>query len=81
MYGNCMSTSRRIDLPADLLDELESSANKVGMGYSTIAEAVKDAIRRRIETLKVAAVNRSVHEHILHEKSTETAETGGAMGC
>lgn len=66
-----MSGTRRIELPADLLDELQNWADKLGMGYDTVAEGVKDAIRRRIETLRVAATNRSVRAELQHEINTE----------
>ena len=42
-------TYRSISLPSALVEELETHLKSAG--YSSIAEAVKDAIRRRIEEL------------------------------
>jgi len=44
---------RKISLPSALVEELESHLESAG--YSSIAEAVKDAIRRRIDELKARA--------------------------
>ena len=71
-YSKCtvivMSTvTRRIELPSDMLDELDRWATELGMGYATSAEAVKDAIRRRIEQLRTARVNR---QHLEEEEIT-----------
>lgn len=41
-----------------MLEELDRWADELGMGYATTAEAVKDAIRRRIEQLRTARINR-----------------------
>lgn len=41
-----------------MLKELDDWAEQLGMGYATTAEAVKDAIRRRIEQLRTARINR-----------------------
>lgn len=53
-----MSSTRRLELPTDLLTELDELGEVLGLGYATSAEAVKDAVRRRIEELRAAIVNR-----------------------
>ena len=57
-----MSTTRRIELPSDMLEELDKWAGQLGLGYATSAEAVKDAIRRRIDELRTARINRQLIE-------------------
>jgi len=55
-------------LPQDLLAELEELGEKLGLGYSSSADAIKDAIRRRIEELRAAVINR---KHIEKVKATQ----------
>lgn len=49
---------RSLSLPTTLVEELEELGDRLGLGYSSSADAVKDAIRRRIEELNAAVVNR-----------------------
>ena len=49
---------RSLSLPTNLIDELEKLGERLGLGYSSSADAVKDAIRRRIEELNAAVINR-----------------------
>jgi Arc/MetJ-type ribon-helix-helix transcriptional regulator len=39
---------RTIRLPKDLIDKVEKQVQKPGMGYKSIAEFVKDAIREKL---------------------------------
>jgi len=60
-------------LPQDLLAELEEMGAKLGLGYSSSADAVKDAMRRRIEELRAAVINRK-HIEKITEKIAEAAQ-------
>ena len=60
---------RNVSLPPELVKELDELGEKLGLGYSSSADAVKDAIRRRIEELRAAVINR---KHI--EKAAEAAQ-------
>jgi metal-responsive CopG/Arc/MetJ family transcriptional regulator len=66
-----MSATRRIELPSDMLDELDKYAQLLGLGYATTAEAVKDAIRRRTDELRTARINR---QHITKANAPKEAE-------
>jgi hypothetical protein len=58
-----------------MLDELDRWAKELGLGYATSAEAVKDAIRRRIEELRTARINR---QHIEVHQAAHIEEREGA---
>jgi len=60
-------------LPQDLLAELEELGGKLGLGYSSAADAVKDAMRRRIEELRAAVINRK------HIEKAKAAQAQGAQ--
>jgi len=49
---------RSVSIPTELVNELEDLGEDLKMGYSSAAEAVKDAIRWRLEQLRVAKINR-----------------------
>jgi len=42
---------RGISLPASLVNEVEEIVNRKEFGYSSVAELVKDSIRRRLDEL------------------------------
>ena len=52
-----MSGTRRIELPTELLDELDELSKKANMGYATTAEGVKDSVRRWMDQLRALVVN------------------------
>jgi len=60
---------RNVSLPPELVQELDELGEKLGLGYSSSADAVKDAMRRRIEELRAAVINR---KHI--KKMAEAAQ-------
>lgn len=62
-------TYRSLSLPPELVQELDELGEKLGLGYSSSADAVKDAIRRRIEELRTVLINR---KHI--KKAAEAAQ-------
>lgn len=53
---------RGISLPASLVDEVEEIVNRKDFGYSSVAELVKDAIRRRLDELN-SRVRQGKGEH------------------
>ena len=60
---------RNVSRPPELVQELDELGEKLGLGYSSSADAVKDAMRRRIEELRAAVINR---KHI--KKAAEAAQ-------
>ena len=59
---------RRVPVPEELVVQLEEAGDKANMGYATVAEAVKDAIRIRIEQLNALLFNQK------HKSEQEAAE-------
>jgi len=57
---------RRVPIPEELIEQLEEAGDAANMGYATTAEAVKDAIRTRIDQLKALLFNQ-------HHKSEQEA--------
>lgn len=49
---------RNISIPKELIAELEQLGDELGLGYSSAADAVKDAMRWRLEQLRAARINR-----------------------
>ena len=62
---------KRVPLPEELLSQLEEAGDKANMGYATAAEAVKDAIRIRIDQLNALLFNQ-------RGKTEKEAATAGA---
>jgi len=65
---------RNISIPKELIAELEQLGEELGLGYSSAAEAVKDAMRSRLEQLRAARINRRQIEKL----EEPTVEEGSA---
>ncbi len=43
---------RSLRIPDDLVEKIEDVINKKDLGYASISEFVKDAVRRRLEDIE-----------------------------